>query len=759
MTDSPGALTPSRLAERIGVTISAVSNWRTRHEDFPDPLVVDGQEAFAETALIQWLNRRVIPRNRLRPEEAYGTSYGDRLSRAGEPPSPSTPVPVVNPEPPGPLSNELWTVFDTLRGRHDPATISGLVVGLLYVRAEHPDTWRAVVATHDWEEKSALLRGVRVPPLPDGDVVPAFHALDSTPDSSIAEAIDKLDRVDFGAEASIVTQLSSAVFEIAGRQLGGSGGHFTPSAIAELLVDLLDPTMSSEVYDPFCGSGELLAAAHQHTVQNLLPATLFGCPPSASAKALSLMNLALHQAEADICSPGYAIVRDGFPDRRFDYIVTNPPFGLKLDLAEQDWAFGTPPGGRADLGWLQYAVSKLKPRGRGAVLLPMGAGFRSGREAAIRAAMVGAGVIDCVIALPPALFAETSIPTAIWIVRAMDASRAAPAAMLMIDAHDSGAARRGTRRLSAELHDRIIQEYKRWTGEPDMTAFRGESGFSRSVALAEVAAADFDLSPRRYVGVVEGRPTIEQSISTMFSVYERFEKLGDRLGDDNLAISRAVHAARENSRLARVGKYVQLGSIADILAGPGSVNRDQAESTATPLVLPRNIRDSVIGSANLDTVAPAVAEKLRRFSLRGGDIVTARAGTLGRFGQVSETQNGWILGPGCVRIRPHRIGDSGDSVDAEYLISYLNSAPIREWISANSMGSAIPHISASRLREMPIWLPSLRAQRGFAEQLERLRVAAGTYQQMSDLVITLREELAATLIPLDEESDERGRER
>ncbi|MBW0275791.1 hypothetical protein ATM97_30770 [Nocardia sp. MH4] len=638
--------------------------------------------------------------------------------------------------------------------------ISGLIVGLLYVKAQHPDTWRAVVATPDWTGKSGLLRGVRVPPLPDGDGVPAFHALDSTPDSSIVDAIDKLDRIDFGAEVmTVATQMSSAVFELAGRQLGGSGGHFTPPAIAKLLIDLLDPMMSSEVYDPFCGSAELLVAAHQHTAQNLVPANLFGCPPSASAKVLSLMNLALHQADADICNPGYSIVRDGFPGRRFDYIVTNPPFGLKLDLAERDWAFGTPPSGRADLGWVQYAVSKLTPQGRGAVLLPMGAGFRSGRETSIRAAMVRAGIIECVIALPPALFAETAIPTAIWVVRAMDAPRVASPEILMVDAHDSGVARRGTRRLSSELHDRIVQEYKRWTDHPDTTVFRGESGFSRSVALSELAAADFDLSPRRYVGVVEGRPTIEQSISTMFSVYEQFENAGHRLGDDNLAISRAVHAARENSRLARDGKYVQLGSIADVLAGPGSVNRDQAEPMGTPLVLPRNIRDSVIGSADLDTVAPNVAEKLSRFRVRGGDVVTARAGTLGRFGRVSESQNGWILGPGCVRIRPQRIGDSGDRVDAEYLTNYLNSPPVREWMTVNSMGSAIPHISVSRLRQMPIWLPSLRAQRGFAEQLEKLRVAAGTYQKMSDLVVALREELAATLIPPDDEAGVQGTER
>ncbi|MGW5571987.1 N-6 DNA methylase [Nocardia thailandica] len=752
MSEPSTFLTPSQLADRIGVTISAVSNWRTRHADFPDRQVVDGQDVFDTAALIQWLSRRTIPRNRLLPEENSGTSYGDRLSRATGPvaavPAATTAVPQAS----GPLAGELWSVYGALRGRHDPATISALVVALLYVKAVQPDTWRAVADTTDWDTKLELLRRVRVPD-GDGELIPAFQSLDSTRDASVVDAIERLDRVDLDSSASQrepVARMSSSIFEEAGHQLGGRGGHFTPPMLAGLLVDILDPAPGSDVYDPFCGSAELLVAAHEHTARRA-PLSLFGCPPSAAARVLSSMNLTLHGIEADLCSPGYALIRDGFPDRRFDHIVMNPPFGLKMDLPEHRWAFGAPPPARVDLGWLQYVVSKLVPGGTAAVLLPMGAGFRSGREAQIRAAIVRAGVVDCVIALPQALFAETAIAAALWVVRAPDSQRRADGRTLMIDASGSGDKQDGSQRLSVELSDRIVREYKRWHEDP--ASFRGERGFSRSVDSDGLAAAQFDLSPRRFVGMTESRPTVDQSIETISDLHRRFEENMVQLRGADLAMRDAVHVAQVGRPETHNGEFVRLGSIAEVLAGPGSVNREQAEPTMTPLVLPRNIREGAIGSGNLDTVTPAAAAKLSRFRLDGGDIVTARAGTLGRFGRVSDSQAGWLLGPGCVRIRPHRHQELSDAVDSGYLTSYLNSPPAQEWVASNSMGSAIPHISAARLKELPVWLPALGAQRAIAEQLERLREAASAYRQMSDLVLAVREELSAALVPFALDAD------
>ena len=56
-------LTLTEVAKRTGVRLSAVSNWRTRHSDFPRPQVVSGQEVFEVGEVAKWLRERKIPRN------------------------------------------------------------------------------------------------------------------------------------------------------------------------------------------------------------------------------------------------------------------------------------------------------------------------------------------------------------------------------------------------------------------------------------------------------------------------------------------------------------------------------------------------------------------------------------------------------------------------------------------------------------------------------------------------------------------------
>jgi hypothetical protein len=86
--------------------------------------------------------------------------------------------------------------------------------------------------------------------------------------------------------------------------------------------------------------------------------------------------------------------------------------------------------------------------------------------------------------------------------------------------------------------------------------------------------------------------------------------------------------------------------------GPATLTRDEQQDGWTPIVLPRNVRRRAISHAELDLVPPETAAKMERFRLAEGDIIGSRTGTLGRFGLVSAEEPGWLLGPGCVRLRP-----------------------------------------------------------------------------------------------------------
>jgi len=69
-------------------------------------------------------------------------------------------------------------------------------------------------------------------------------------------------------------------------------------------------------------------------------------------------------------------------------------------------------------------------------------------------------------------------------------------------------------------------------------------------------------------------------------------------------------------------------------------------------VLPRNIRDNRIGSQNLDVVPPVTAERMARYRLIAGEIVTARAGTLGRYGGYSKSRKDGCLAPAACGFGP-----------------------------------------------------------------------------------------------------------
>ncbi|HEX5401395.1 MAG TPA: restriction endonuclease subunit S [Pseudonocardiaceae bacterium] len=130
-----------------------------------------------------------------------------------------------------------------------------------------------------------------------------------------------------------------------------------------------------------------------------------------------------------------------------------------------------------------------------------------------------------------------------------------------------------------------------------------------------------------------------------------------------------------------------------------------------------------------------------RYELLAGDIVSPRTGTLGRYGRVLANQAGWLLGPGCVRFRPN------ERVDSQYLTYYLSSPAALHWVAERATGSAIRHINAATLREMPIQLPPLPVQREIVELLDPLHVAATIHSQLSTTTRELRDLLVSVLIP------------
>lgn len=741
-------LTLTEVAERAGVRLSAVSNWRARHSDFPKPQVVSGQEVFEVGDVGKWLSERKIPRNRLKPNEPQGTSYGDRfLAEAGIAGLSTAPTSTREAQPQeSAWAAQLWTAVDRLRSTHDTASSLEFVLGLVYVKRCRTDFWRSLVGASNWPEVHDLLARVSLPMGTGTSPVPVFGKASRSDGPSLTEAVHLIDKIDFDrgeGPQSTAAQISEAILADLERGMGRSGGRFTPPDVARCLVELLDPQQSDRVYDPFCGSGELLSAAAAYVGRQSGSASswqVYGQTPQEWSWLTSTMNLALHGVEADLGAPGNALQEDRFPGLRFGRILANPPFNLHMDPPrDRMWPFGEPPAHNANFAWLQHVVTKLEPGGRAAVVMPNGAAsVRGESELAIRGAMIEAGTVECVIALPPQLFRFTGIPTMAWILRGVGATPTLRET-LFIDARDLGdMIDRTKRRLGADDIQRIVDEYQRWRNSPAPGKITGTDGFSRAVGHDEISENDYDLTPGRYTGLVTRRPDTAQVITELGALRDEFDEISKRAEEVRVALSARLAALMAGHRPSSDGRFVPLGTVCDVLPGPGTVSRSGRQPGWTPLVLPRNINNNRIGYEHLDVVPPATAQRMARYRLITGDIVTARAGTLGRYGRLLEEQTGWLLGPGCVRFRPN------DEADPDYLTFYLGSPVARHWLMTHATGSAIQQVNGATLREMTIWLPSLPVQRAIAEILNPFHTAAsihdrisGTARKLHDLLVPM----------------------
>lgn len=319
---------------------------------------------------------------------------------------------------------------------------------------------------------------------------------------------------------------------------GKRGGEFyTPPSVVRLAVEMTEP-VRGKVYDPCCGTGgffvqsERFIEAHKGGLGDL---AVYGQERNQTTWRLAKMNLAIRRIEAEIAwnSVG-TLLDDALPDERFDTILANPPFNIsdwsgELKRQDKRWIYGAPPVGNANYAWLQHIVHHLKPGGVAAVVLANGSmSSQQGGENVIRAEMVKAGMVDCMVALPPQMFFGTGIPACMWIL-AKDRSngvvrderlRDRRGEILFINARKLGFMETRTFRAFAEDDINLItRTYHAWRGQAATAgAYEEVPGFCRSVPTSVVLENSSVLTPRRYVGWAEAEVASQESVDQMLGL-------------------------------------------------------------------------------------------------------------------------------------------------------------------------------------------------------------------------------------------------
>lgn len=130
-----------------------------------------------------------------------------------------------------------------------------------------------------------------------------------------------------------------------------------------------------------------------------------------------------------------------------------------------------------------------------------------------------------------------------------------------------------------------------------------------------------------------------------------------------------------------------------------------------PVIMPKNLVDGTIQPSAAQVSSDKAAD-LERYRLRQGDVVIARRGELGRCALVTEDNEGWLCGTGCVRVR------FDASVEPRFFVQYLRWPRTVAWLESHAVGQTMANLNRRTLGALPLTLPPLAEQQRLAEALE-----------------------------------------
>ena len=222
-----------------------------------------------------------------------------------------------------------------------------------------------------------------------------------------------------------------------------SGEHYTPRDVVRLLVSLLFAEHGEDlrgqgvirsIFDPCCGTGGMLTIGKEYFREHINPdATirLSGQELNAQTYAICKSDMLVIGENPGAIRHGSSLSNDQFQGERFDYMITNPPFGVswksdegavktEAQYANGRFSAGTPRSSDGALLFLQHMLSKMENNGSRVGIVfngsPLFTGDAGSGESEIRRSIIENDWLECIIALPDKLFFNTSISTYIWIL-------------------------------------------------------------------------------------------------------------------------------------------------------------------------------------------------------------------------------------------------------------------------------------------------------------------------------------------------------
>ena len=240
-----------------------------------------------------------------------------------------------------------------------------------------------------------------------------------------------------------------------------AGEHFTPREVIRLMVNLLfmndreiltKKGITKTIFDCCAGTGGMLSVAEEylHELNPDARLEVFGQELNPESYAICKSDMLIKGQNASNIAKGNSLKSkddskqkpDQFQNQKFDYLITNPPFGVKWKKVEKEvkgeheelghggrYGAGLPSVSDGSFLFLMNLMSKMKPKGSKLAIVFNGSPLFSGspsskkNESSIRQWIIENDLLEAIIALPNQLFYNTGISTYIWIITNKKASK------------------------------------------------------------------------------------------------------------------------------------------------------------------------------------------------------------------------------------------------------------------------------------------------------------------------------------------------
>ncbi|WP_245666738.1 N-6 DNA methylase [Actinomadura latina] len=504
-------VTAADIARLAAVGRAAVSNWRRRHDDFPQPVGGTAvSPTFSLTEVEDWLRGQ------------------GKLADS-------------------PVRERVWQTLRAAASEGmDLADVLTFAGGfLLHLRAD-PGRWTGLPDAPDDEVARALPEVARALPeavraLPGG----AAPDTDLTPPSSVplVRALSQL--VDELGVTDTFEFLRTRYLEHHSRRV-----YLTPEPVVGLMLELGGSART--VLDPACGTGTYLKAAHEmfKDVEQLL-----GQEIDDTTARMSAIQLALRDAPAEV-RPGDSLLADAFPGRTVDLVVSNPPFndrgwGYEQLTGDPRWEYGLPPRMESELAWLQHGLAHVEPGGHVVLLMPPAvANRRSGRR--VRSELLRRGTLRAVIGLPQGAVPNMAVALAVWVLRRPSPGDTPADDILMVD----------TSADPENFHKTALNAWRRYE--------KGKTGGTDSsvvVRIIDLLDDEVDLTPARYLPQ-RSAPTAEGSFVAARDVLEKRAAELPRAVTELSSLTQA--SAQGDVPMTTIGELAKAG-VVQVLRPPAKV--------------------------------------------------------------------------------------------------------------------------------------------------------------------------------------------